>query len=369
MTAVPVLTRAELSRATAHRQLLGRARELDPIEAHARLLAVQAQEPASVYLSMWTRLSDFRAADLDAALESRQLVKATLFRSTLHTVTVEDYHLLRSAMHVVREPEPVAEALLACAAVPRPNTELAAVVAEHAGGADPARLWSDLRRWLPLVHVPGHQGPARWAYGAQPGLVDAGRWLPPPSRAWTREDALAELVRRYLLAFGPASIRDLARMGGLAMAPLRAAVGRLGSELIDYTDENGTALLDLASAELPPAGLELPVRFLPMWDSTLLGYDYPNRRRTVSAEHRARVIRSNGDTLATFTVDGLVAGLWRTVPAAEGCAIDWHPFTRLPRRVRAEVDVEAARLAAWLTPRDPEVYRRYARWWDAATAV
>lgn len=269
MAAVPVLTRAELTRATAHRQLLGRAHEHDPIEAHAALLAVQAQEPASVYVSMWSRLADFRAADLDAALESRQLVKATLFRSTLHTVTVADYHLLRAALHGVREPLPVAEAVLALTSVPRPNTELAALVAEHAGEADPARMWSDLRRWLPLVHVPGHKGPARWGYGAQPGLVDAGGWLPPASRAWTSEDALDELVRRYLLAFGPASIRDLARMGGLAMAPLRAAIGRLGSELIDYTDEDGTALIDLATAELPPAELELLVRFLPMWDSTL----------------------------------------------------------------------------------------------------
>ena len=51
-----------------------------------------------------------------------------------------------------------------------------------------------------------------------------------------------------------------------------------------------------------------PPRLLPMWDSTILAF--ADRTRLISDEDRRVVIARNGDTLPTFTVDGVVAGLW-----------------------------------------------------------
>jgi hypothetical protein len=56
-----------------------------------RIVAVQAQEAASPYLALWNRLAGFDAADLDAALAARAVVKATLMRATLHVVRADDY--------------------------------------------------------------------------------------------------------------------------------------------------------------------------------------------------------------------------------------------------------------------------------------
>lgn len=87
----PVLTAAQLSRATLARQLLLERARLGPTEAIERLVALQAQEPASPHLALWSRLDGYRASELNDAFDARQVVKGTLLRVTLHAVSARDY--------------------------------------------------------------------------------------------------------------------------------------------------------------------------------------------------------------------------------------------------------------------------------------
>jgi hypothetical protein len=57
--------------------------------------------------------------------------------------------------------------------------------------------------------------------------------------------------------------------------------------------------------------------------------------------------RRNPTTLATFTVDGLVAGAWKVERARGRWKLALEPFEPLPRRVRSEVDAEGERLLAF----------------------
>ncbi|HEV7809424.1 MAG TPA: crosslink repair DNA glycosylase YcaQ family protein, partial [Candidatus Limnocylindrales bacterium] len=75
---MPTLTAGQLNRATLARQLLLRRERLDVVEAVRRVVALQAQEPASPYIALWNRLVDFNPADLDRALAAHDIVKATL---------------------------------------------------------------------------------------------------------------------------------------------------------------------------------------------------------------------------------------------------------------------------------------------------
>ena len=84
------ITDRQLNRATLERQLLLRREPLTVADAVRRIVALQAQEPASPYLALWNRLAGFDPADLDAALTDRTVVKATLMRITLHAVHAED---------------------------------------------------------------------------------------------------------------------------------------------------------------------------------------------------------------------------------------------------------------------------------------
>lgn len=58
------ITARELNRATLGRQLLLRRESLGVVEAMRRVVAVQLPEPASPYLALWNRLTDFDPADL-----------------------------------------------------------------------------------------------------------------------------------------------------------------------------------------------------------------------------------------------------------------------------------------------------------------
>ncbi len=58
------LTARQLNRATLARQLLLRRERIGVADAVRRMVAVQAQEPASPYVALWSRLDAFDPADL-----------------------------------------------------------------------------------------------------------------------------------------------------------------------------------------------------------------------------------------------------------------------------------------------------------------
>jgi hypothetical protein len=88
----------ELNRATLARQLLLRREALEVGDAVRRVVALQAQQPASPYVALWKRLTAFDPAGLDAAFAGYTLVKATLMRLTLHAVHADDHPAMHQAL-------------------------------------------------------------------------------------------------------------------------------------------------------------------------------------------------------------------------------------------------------------------------------
>jgi hypothetical protein len=367
-----VLSQRRLNRATLARQLLLEPAGLGVVEAVERIGGLQAQEPASPYIGLWARLAEFDAADLDAAIRARDVVKGTLMRSTLHVVTAADYRALWPAVRPMLQPirrqdratppprrlvARLARRVTAFTATPRSLTALR----EHIGDADGRTadelVWW-LRRELPLAHAPTD---AAWSFGRRPLVAHADAWLPPG--AWADEDAALEhLVRRYLGAFGPASLADIAGWSGLPVARIRPGVVAVDAsgDLLEFRSERGRSLIDLADAPRPPEDVPAPVRLLPMWDSTVLAY--ADRSRVVSDADRARVIARNGDTLPVFLVDGVVAGRWWANAAGGRTRIELEPFRRLAAADRRALELLAKLLAAFVAPHEPNVYARYQRW-------
>jgi hypothetical protein len=111
------VTARELNRATLGRQLLLGREALGVDDAVRRVVALQAQQPASPYLALWNRLTAFDPADLDVALAGHTLVKATLMRLTLHVVHADDH----PAMHTARARSSSSSARLAQLSVLMPQ--------------------------------------------------------------------------------------------------------------------------------------------------------------------------------------------------------------------------------------------------------
>jgi len=154
-------------------------------------------------------------------------------------------------------------------------------------------------------------------------------------------EARAEILRRYLAAFGPASRRDIAAWSMMHVPELARALERL-EPLRRFRDEHGRELLDVPRAPLPDAGTPAPVRFLPKWDNVLLAF--ADRTRVLPEQYRKTVIRMNGDVAQTFLIDGFVAGIWRV----ENGHVALEPFARLSRSAQRELREEAGRLEAFL---------------------
>lgn len=361
------LTDRHLNRATLARQLLLARAALDPVAATEAIGGLQAQEPASPYIGLWTRLADFDADKLSLALHDRHLVKATLGRSTLHIVSAADYRASVTATltvtrsrwmqeqrgrPVVRSLSELATESLAFAAEPRTNVEMR----DHAGtlgepvAAD--ELWRRIRRYGAFVHVPG---PEPWSFGRRPRQIAGPVWLPEPDP--DEAAALEHIVRMHLRAFGPSRAADIAQWSGLSVRSLRTGLERI-SELVTHEDPRGRELFDLPDAPLPDPDEPAPPRLLPMWDETLLAY--AERHRVLPEPYRRRVIVKAGDVLPTFTVDGYVAGLWWSeVAGDETSTIVFEPFEPLAPRDRDALEAEGAALARLIASREPEVYGRY----------
>jgi hypothetical protein len=340
----PVLSQRALNRATLARQLLLERRRLPVARAVERLCALQGQYSPSPYIALWTRLDGFRRDDLTRALERRQVVKATLFRLTLHLFSARDYLGLaglwlqaqRTQFGPSVPPAAVDELAQLANGAARKGEVTYEELHELARPLLGERLWR-VRALAPLVHVPPS---GTWRYHGPVQLAHAERALGrPPADARTGAELL---VRRYLGAFGPAARDDLLRFAALRVRDVQPGLDALEPQLRRFRDERGRMLLDLARAPRPDGDTPAPVRFLPKWDALLLSHD--DRTRVLPGDYRATVIRKNGDVLPTFLVDGRVAGAWRE----ERGRVLLEPFAPLPLTVRRELEDEARRLEAFL---------------------
>ena len=337
-----VLTLRELNRATLARQLLLQRKRLSPTAVIEHLVGMQAQWPSAPYVGIWTRTATFRRKALERELASGAVVKATVMRQTLHLVTRRDYGLLRAALSETNYPEQTSRAkalapsvrALAEAGHVTTAEALAHLEGEHGlTGLEARRAWRGARVRAHLLH---HHETALWE--ARP----EGRFVAHDEPdAHDPTEARAEILGRYLAAFGPATRRDIVTWAMMHVAEIQRALDRL-EPLRRFRDERGRELMDVEGVPLPAADTHAPVRFLPKWDNVLLAF--ADRTRVLPEAYRKTVIRKNGDVAQTFLVDGFVAGTWRV----ESGRVVPEPFAPLPRDVRRDVEDEAGRLEVFL---------------------
>lgn len=356
-TSAPTLDRATLTRATAERQWLSDRRPATATIAIEHLVGLQAQEPQEPYVGLWSRLDDFEANHLVDLLERRLAVRTLMMRRTIHLHTSADALAMRPAYDDMlrqrmqgtlgpRLPGVDFDELAALgephfAAQPQILADVARAVSDRFPGAPSRDLGDALSTLVRLIQVPPR---GLWGQKAAALNTTYAAWLgSDPERRPDEErrvEILADIVRRYLRAYGPAASADIRAWSGLSGLP--AVIKQLEPELTTYRDERGRTLLDLADASLPPDDRPLPVRFLPAFDNVVLGYD--DRSRVIDDEHKRLSILGTRFVLVT----GRVAGFWTSEGTAAGVTVTVELLRRLSRAERAELGDEGERLAGFL---------------------
>jgi DNA glycosylase AlkZ-like len=343
------LTSRELNRATLERQLLLRRSELPVSAAVQHLIGLQAQEPRDPYTALWSRLAGFRPRALSELLETREVVRTAVMRSTVHLVTADDCLLLRPLMQPVLAAELAryrdlrgvdVAAVLAFARErleerPLTGAELRGVLAERFPDHDAADLAYACRNLLVLVQVPPR---GLWGKSGQVRSTTAESWLGRPVVA---EPSLEDVVLRYFAAFGPATVADVAAWSRLT--GLREVVERLRRRLRAFRDDRGREVFDLPAAPRPDPDMPAPTRFLPEYDNVLLSH--ADRSRFFTAEQRARVSSVIGRGNGTVLHEGFLLGVWQLErdPETGGATLVVKHVERLTKRAERTVAAEGRR--------------------------
>jgi hypothetical protein len=221
---------------------------------------------------------------------------------------------------------------------PRRRADLARFLSARWPDYDAASLSYALTYLEPLVQIPPR---GIWGSLAQPMWTTTEAWLGQPV---PNTGSLEGMLRRYLAAFGPASVADMGAWSG--HTGLRAVVERMRGQLEVRRDERGRELWDIPTGQLPDPATAAPPRFLPEYDNVLVAY--ADKTRIIPAEHYKRVMSHLGTPMVL--VDGFVRGSWR-VSTANGCAtLRIQPFDTWSAQEHADVLAEGQRLLAFVAP-------------------
>jgi hypothetical protein len=177
-----------------------------------------------------------------------------------------------------------------------------------------------------------------WAV-SRPTWARTADWLGQDPPVPPEREARATLVRRWLHAFGPATVDDLKWWLGSTVTAVRAALADVGAVEADLAGRPGVVLPDDVDPVEPVAPY---AALLPGLDPTTMGWF---EREWYLGPHRAQVFDSNGNAGATAWWDGRVVGDWHQTASGE---VAVHLLEDVGAEATAALEAEAARLTAWL---------------------
>jgi hypothetical protein len=328
-------------------QLLGGDPAASAEEVAGRLLAIQAQDPRGARLAVRARSARLSASDVDFALARRSLIVTWLNRGTLHLVRAEDYWWL----HPLTTPQLRTgnSRRLAQEGVPPEDAERAVATVQAALAADGPLTRAQLRgrvaaagvrtegqamvHILALASIRGLivRGPAA---GRDQAFVLARDWLGTPLPAMSREAALGELARRYLIGHAPAADRDLARWAGIGLRDARLGLARCAAV------QRADGLAELPASPQRAAAVLPPPLLLGAFDPLLLGWA---SRDPIVGPHR-RIVTVNGLFRPFALAGGRAVATWTVA----GGQVALAPFAPLDAETRAALDTDAADVTRFL---------------------
>ena len=359
----------------ARRHHLAPAERLDdPVQIAGDLVGLHASDPGSVYMAAAARMRRPALEPVEHALyEARALLRLLGMRRTMFVLPLDLAAVVQAACAGTvaarqrrRLERFIEDAGLhddAAAHVRKlERATLAALEARgEATGAELSRDVPALRQEILVGQGTKWEGVQRlttWVLillGAE-GRIVRGRprgswvssqyrwtplesWLPGGLEAWDVAAAQTELVRRWLAAYGPATLADLAWWTGWSAGVTKRALAALDVAEVDLDSEPGLVL----AGDLEPVAAPEPwVAFLPGLDPTVMGW---KRREWYLGAHAPLLFDRAGNAGPTVWCDGRIVGGWGQ---PEGGEVRFRLLEDVGAEARAAVEAEAERLEASL---------------------
>ena len=340
----------------------------DPVTICRKICGAQAQIMAAAYLQLWARNHSLTRTEIqDALWKNKTLIKSHLMRQTLHLIPTDEFPLYIAALKSNR----VADALRIMARfhiTPEEADDLTGLILDalasgpldraSIGAAVRLKVSKRIREWMgkvwSIVRVPMAEGLVCYGPGEdnEVKLVRVDQWIK-KQKPVEEQAARASLLRKYLSAYGPATLQDFAKWAGISMVHVKPLREVLSAELVEVKlEESQCLLLQDDRAALRSSAVAGTVRLLPLFDPFLLAH--AQKDHLIARSHYKRVWRNQGWISAVVLVDGEIVGTWTHDLRGSRVAVTVEGFKKLPPRVRRSIEQEAASLAAFMKA-SPEV--------------
>jgi winged helix DNA-binding protein len=340
----------------AHRRL--RAQHLvgppraDPVDLVRHFGAMQAQEHAYARWSVAQRCAGVDDAAVQKLVDDGAILRTHALRPTWHFVAAEDLGWIQrlTGPRVHRFNGPVYRATGV-------DDEVAArgraVIASALRGGNHLTR-KELGAALAAAGLPAQGSPLAHVvmHAELEGLIANGRMrgkqhtyalveerVPAP-RDLTGDEALAELVRVFFTAHGPASAKDLGWWSSLTLTEVRRGIALAGDALV-RDEVDGIPVWHAAGA--PPAEPEPAVLLLQGYDEYTVAYRDTRYVTNLAARAGDPGRYTDNMLFHPVIVDSQLAGLWRRVPKGRGFVLELDLLTALSKRQRAALDAEIER--------------------------
>ena len=362
------------SRLALRHHLAHSARAANVVDVARDVVGLHATDPASVFLAAWARMECAEVEAIDQTLyQERSLLKMLGMRRTMFVVPLELVPVIHAACAqtlLVRERALLVQMLEQAGIAGDCDTWLsqveeatfAALAArgEAYGGelsADVPQLREQIRyaedkKWggaqgittrvLFLLSAEGRiaRGRPRGSWiSSQHRWAPIEEWLPGGIPELAADAARAELVRRWLEAFGPGTLTDLRWWTGWTAAEVKRALAAIGAVEVELDGGEGFLLANDVEPVLPP---DPWVALLPALDPTVMGW---SQRGWFLGDHGPALFDRSGNAAPTVWLDGRVVGGWAQRKDGE---IVFRFLEDVGAEAARAVEAEAVRLASWL---------------------
>ncbi len=328
------MTNLDIAQHRLHNQHITRPTFENPGDVVRWFGAVQAQDYRGALWAIGMRMRDAVEADIERAMADGVIVRTHPMRGTWHFVAAEDIRWLLALMApgriasmtlwyrrlelddatFAKSNAVFARALQGCKQLTR--RELAAALGRAGIATEGLRLTFLLHRAeLEGVIGSGARSGKQFTFALLDELV-------PASRTLERDEALAELARRYFTSHGPATVQDFAWWSGLAAADARTGLEMVKSQFMQEVIDGRTYWL---TPSTPSARVAWPAaHLLPPYDEYTVAYK--DRSAVLDPAYAEQAGHGLSPTIA---VDGQIAGTWKRTFNKDVIDITPGPFTRL----------------------------------------
>ncbi len=311
--------------------------------------AVQAQDYAGAKWAVAQRVPGLSDADIERAFAAGEIVRTHVLRPTWHFVAAADvrWMLALTGARVAATNASQSKKLGLTAAVLRKGADVLhkALVRERAlTRLEIARVLRDARLGVPSpLHVT-----CLLLHAETEGLVCSGGLRGkqhtyallddrvPRGGPMARDEAAAELARRYFQSHGPATLGDFAWWSGLALQDARAGIAAAGDALA-HVEQGGATYWWSADARSRSARRRGGLWLLPNYDEYIVAY---SDRDALLRDVRAEKLDARGNVLFnnTIVIGGSVVGTWRRTRLKRDVVVAATTFRRLLRGEAARLD-------------------------------